>query len=85
MKVKVRYFAYLRELASKRELELDIEPGLTVGDLKGALKENSPHLAVLLDTAAVAVNGDYAPYGLPLQPGDEVAFLPPFSGGGNVC
>ncbi|MFC1962834.1 molybdopterin converting factor subunit 1 [Chloroflexota bacterium] len=85
MKVKVRFFARLRELAAADGIDIERESGLTVGSLKDLLKEDFPQLTNWLDTAAVAVNGEYAQAGLTLKTGDEVAFLPPFSGGGNVC
>jgi molybdopterin synthase catalytic subunit len=85
LKVKVRLFARLRELAATGELDIEIGPGLTIGALRGLLKEDFPGLENWLDTAAVAVNGEYSQAGLTLKSGDEVAFLPPFSGGGNVC
>lgn len=85
MKVKVSFFARLRELAAADGIDVEREPGLTVGSLKDLLKEDFPQLGNWLDTAAVAVNGEYAQADLTLNAGDEVAFLPPFSGGGSVC
>lgn len=81
----MRFFARLRELAAADGIDVEGDLGLTIGSLKDLLKEDFPQLADWLDTSAVAVNGEYAQPGLTLKTGDEVAFLPPFSGGGNVC
>lgn len=81
MKITVRFFALFRELAGMDSMDLEVEPGLTLGDLKPVVTQRFPRLAASFMSAATAVNGNYSSDGVPLKPGDEVAFLPPLSGG----
>jgi molybdopterin synthase catalytic subunit len=77
MRVRVRLFAGLRERAGVAEVELDLPDGARVAD---ALAEMRP---VTGGTPVVAaVNREYAAEDVALQPGDEVALIPPVSGGG---
>ena len=81
MRINIRLFARLRELASAGEVALDVSPGLTLGGLTAVLRQRFPRLRDALGSVAVAVNGETAQPGVILRDGDEVAFLPPFSGG----
>lgn len=58
-----------------------VEEGTTIGELWDALTELHPGLVPLGDTLAFAVNGEYARMEAAVSPGDEVAVLPPVSGG----
>lgn len=60
-------------------MEVEAEAGLTVSQLKARLSEQAPSLAPL--PVAFAVNQDYAAADQVLEDGDEVAFIPPISGG----
>jgi molybdopterin synthase sulfur carrier subunit len=77
--IKVRLFAAYREAVGAEEIVLDAEPGLTVGDLWDRLRAEHP----VLDRwrASAAVNATWAREDTVLVDGDEVAFLPPVSGG----
>jgi molybdopterin converting factor small subunit len=77
--VRVRLFAAYREAAGAGEIELPLTPGLTVGQLWGRLLARHPDLGQWAPSAAV--NRSYAALTAPLADGDEVAFLPPVSGG----
>lgn len=79
MTVHVRLFAAYREAAGTGELELPATPGLTVGQLWAELLARYPDLDRWPPSAAV--NRTYAGPASPLAAGDEVAFLPPVSGG----
>jgi sulfur-carrier protein len=82
--VRVRFFAAAREAAGTAELVVDPQP---LGALLDALRHDLGRgFSGVLDTARVWVNGDDPSRGddTPLTPGDEVAFLPPVSGG-SVC
>jgi molybdopterin synthase catalytic subunit len=81
MRIKVLYFATLRDRAGRREEGLDVPAGLSVGQLKDMLAQRSPALAEALPSALVAVNREYAFPEQSLEEGDEVAFFPPVSGG----
>jgi len=82
VKVVVRLFAVLRERAGRDSVELELEQGATVADALAALGE-LPELAQPLQRLPVqlAVNRDYACEETPLQAGDELALIPPLSGG----
>lgn len=81
MRVTIRLFARLRELAGTDELARDAAAGATVADVWGALVQEIPALEPYGGTVSAAVNDDYASLRRPLRDGDEVAFLPPVSGG----
>jgi MoaE-MoaD fusion protein len=80
MKVTVRLFAILRERAGSDRLELDLPDGARVAD---ALAEVD-HLAGGLKLV-MAVNREYAAADHPLEAGDELALIPPVSGGATTA
>jgi molybdopterin synthase catalytic subunit len=79
MKVAVRLFAGLRELAGTRATEIELPDGSTAADVWPALELGTEPPGLLL-----AVNKAYAPRDTVLRPGDEVALIPPVSGGAFV-
>jgi molybdopterin synthase catalytic subunit len=79
--VRVRLFAMQRELAGTRRVELGLQSGATVDDAWTALVARVPALAPGRETVRFAVNGDYADPDTVLRDGDEVACIPPVSGG----
>jgi molybdopterin synthase catalytic subunit len=81
MRVTVRTFAILRELAADR-ITLDLADPATLADAWTALERAHPALAPHRAFVRGARNGAYAPWDQRLSDGDEVAFLPPVSGGG---
>jgi len=81
MRVTVRLFAKLRDLAGSGELVREVPPPATVQSVWKALVSEMPALADYERTMSVAVNADYSRMSSPVQDGDEVAFLPPVSGG----
>lgn len=81
MRVTVRLFARLRDLAGSGELVRDVAAPATVGTVWQSLIADMPALQVYERTMSVAVNADYAKMSAPVSDGDEVAFLPPVSGG----
>lgn len=78
----MRLFAVLRERAGRDRVELELPPGATVADALAALAE-LPELAGVLAKLPVqlAVNRDYACERTRLRAGDELALIPPLSGG----
>jgi len=80
-KVKVKFFAAFREITGHSELEWPLDQGQAAGDLLISLVAEYPALAAGSKSALVMVNRRYATRQTPLQPGDEVAFLPPVGGG----
>lgn len=81
MHVTVRLFARLRELAAASELTQALAEGATAQDAWRAVVAEHPALEPYSRTISCAVNESYAKMGSRLQDGDEVAFLPPVSGG----
>jgi molybdopterin converting factor subunit 1 len=81
MTVTVILFAAARELADADSIALELLPGATVAALRAELARRVPALAGLLAKSALAVNHDFADDAVVLQPTDEVAVIPPVSGG----
>ena len=79
--IKVLLFGAAADRAGTRETELDVENGTTLAEIWPLLAEQHPDLGPMHDTLAFAVNGEYARGEEPVSPGDEVAVLPPVSGG----
>jgi molybdopterin converting factor subunit 1 len=84
MRVRVRLFAIQRELAGTRNLELDVPNGGTVADAWVALVERFPVLAPGRSSVRFARNGEYADPTDGLAEGDELACIPPVSGGAGT-
>jgi molybdopterin converting factor subunit 1 len=76
MHVRVRLFAGLRDRAGAEEIELELPDGASVGDALAQLAYVSDGVKVVM-----AVNREYADADLPLHPDDELALIPPVSGG----
>jgi molybdopterin converting factor subunit 1 len=81
MRVTIRLFARLRDIAGAAELSREATAGDTIGSLWRRLVSEYPELAGYERSISTAVNADYARMDQPLRDGDEVAFLPPVSGG----
>jgi molybdopterin converting factor subunit 1 len=81
MRVTVRLVARLRDIAGSGELTREAAAGATVADVWRGLTAEFPDMARYDSSISSAVNADYAKMAAPLSEGDEVAFLPPVSGG----
>jgi molybdopterin synthase catalytic subunit len=79
--VRVRLFALQRELAGTREVSVDLPDGATIETSWDKVVERHPVLAPGRPSVRFARNGEYADPTAPLADGDEVAFIPPVSGG----
>lgn len=77
----VRLFARLRDIAGAPELARDVAPGATIGTVWRDLTREFPDLAAYERSISSALNADYARMDNTVRDGDEVAFLPPVSGG----
>lgn len=83
--VHVLFFAGAADAAGCRRLEEALPPGTTLAGLAGRLRERFPRLRPLLEVALWAVNEEYAHPARALQEGDEVALIPPVSGGSGAA
>ena len=81
MRVSVRLFARLRDIAGAAELTRQVAPGATIGTVWRELAREFPDLAPYERSISSAVNLDYARMDRAVADGDEIAFLPPVSGG----
>ena len=79
--IKVLLFGAAADRAGTRETELPVDEGLTLAEIWPLLAERHPDLAPMRDTLAFAVNGEYARPDAGVSDGDEIAVLPPVSGG----
>jgi molybdopterin converting factor subunit 1 len=84
MKVKVKFFAILRERAGTADVVKDVQEGSTVADLWAGLQQDYPKLAVPGIRLLYAVNQNYVAADCVLKESDEVVFIPPVSGGRDV-
>jgi len=84
MRVNVKLFARLRELVGAGDLSLDVPAGATVADVWAVLVAAHPAAEAYARSMSSAVNLTYARMTTPVAEGDEVAFLPPVSGGSGA-
>jgi molybdopterin converting factor subunit 1 len=84
MRVRVLYFGVLKDVFGRGDEVMELEDGASVADLIAVRRGQGA--AGVWDSIAVAVNQEYARAEVVLKNGDEVALLPPVSGGmGTVC
>jgi molybdopterin converting factor subunit 1 len=80
-KVRIRLFARLADVAGTRQAEVDLGEGLTAGDAYRLLCRQHPEMEGLDGSLMYAVNAEYVTAEHPLSDGDELALIPPVSGG----
>jgi molybdopterin synthase catalytic subunit len=83
MTVTIRLFASFREAVGASAVSLELGEAPRVGELLKKLRASYPRLGPSLDSALVAVNLEYVGPDFQLTEGDEVAIIPPLSGGGR--
>jgi len=84
VRVSVRLFAGLHDLVGRREVELELVEGATIADLREQLVGQYPAVTPLMSTLVCAVNEEYVANEHRLSPGDQVALIPPISGGSSA-
>ncbi|MFN8521840.1 MAG: molybdopterin converting factor subunit 1 [Chloroflexota bacterium] len=82
MTIKIRLFATYREAAGASRLDLEVRSGATVAEALASLSQRFPRLT-RLEQGMLAVNQEYVAATYPLHDGDELALIPPVSGGAN--
>ena len=81
MRVRVLFFGILKEIVGKPADEIDLPDGASVRDVLARYESHLPRLKESLPSLALAVNQEYAGPDTKLKPDDEIALLPPVSGG----
>jgi molybdopterin synthase catalytic subunit len=81
MQVKVLFFGQLKEVVGAPEEQIELPEGASVADLFARYQQRFPRLEEFRPSIAVAVNQEYTDSAAALRTGDEVAFVPPVSGG----
>jgi MoaE-MoaD fusion protein len=81
MRVRVLFFGRLKDIVGRAEEEAELSEGARVEDLFARYGNRFPELARFRASVAASVNQEYAEWRATLAGGDEVAFLPPVSGG----
>jgi molybdopterin synthase catalytic subunit len=81
MKVRLLFFAVLRDIAGSDERELSLEEGTTAHDVWQSLRQKYAKLADYTQPPMIAINETYAAPDAVLREGDELAFIPPVAGG----
>lgn len=81
MKVRLKLFAVARQLAGDDTIELDVPNDATVAVVRQELVRQIPELVPMGDQLRFAVNADYAGNAVAVSAADEIACIPPVSGG----
>jgi len=79
--VRVLFFASTREIIGTNSIEIEMSEGATIRDLRDDLSKQFPGLGSVEKNLAVAINEEYVVDDAPLANGDQVALIPPVSGG----
>lgn len=81
IRIQVSFFALARQLAGQSQIDLSLAPPATIADVRRALLEQAPALASLLPHSMFAIGTDYAGDEAEVRDGDQLALIPPVSGG----
>jgi molybdopterin synthase catalytic subunit len=81
MRIRVLFFGRLKDLVGKAEEWLEVPAGATLGDAFDGYAERFETVKQMRSSIVFARNHEFSPASTPLDEGDEVAFLPPVSGG----
>ncbi|MFQ5697959.1 MAG: molybdenum cofactor biosynthesis protein MoaE [Myxococcota bacterium] len=84
MRVRVLLFAGLRETVGRKELVLEPDPGCSVAEVLDLAERQEPALRGMRERVIVALNQERQPLTARVHDGDEVALLPPVSGGAEA-
>ena len=83
MEVDVRYFAIIREIVGRSAERREVPAGSTAGDVLNHLTDENPRLERMRPVTMLMVNKAYVTHDHELHEGDELALIPPVSGGGQ--
>lgn len=79
--IKVKFFASYREIVGESEISMEFREGLRIEDVLRTLIEMYPELEKQKDYILISKNHEYAPLSDAVNDGDELALMPPVSGG----
>jgi molybdopterin converting factor subunit 1 len=81
--VTVKYFANLKQMAGKDEDQFEVSEGTTLAQLSDLIKQSVPQIGDMVreKKVMISLNYDVVPLDTVVKDGDEIALLPPFSGG----
>ena len=81
--ITVKYFASLKAIAEKEEEQIEVQSSISMDQLSDIISKTSPKIADIIrdNKIMISVNQEMADADTVIHDGDEVAFLPPFSGG----
>ena len=81
MQTRVLFFGRLKDIAGVAERSVEIYSKETIDQLFERLSRDLPAIAPFRSSVVASRNQEFAPWSTILEPGDEIAFLPPVSGG----
>jgi molybdopterin converting factor subunit 1 len=81
IRVKALFFGRLKEVLGRAQDSVEVQDAATIEQLFGLFVSRIPELAKYRSSVVASRNQEFAAWDTPLRPGDEVAFLPPVSGG----
>ncbi len=81
MKVRVQFYAQLRDLSGMRELEVNLAEGATVHDLLEKIYAQQPALRLHDKSILIGVGVEFVDRNYELKPGEEISIMPPVQGG----
>ena len=81
--ITVKFFASLKDIAEKEEEQIEVQSSISMDQLSDIISKTSPKMADIIrdNKIMISVNQEMADADTVIHDGDEVAFLPPFSGG----
>lgn len=81
MRVRVQFYAQLRDLLEMRELDVDLAEGATVGDLLDQIYAQQPKLRPHDKSILIGAGVEFVDRNYKVKPGDEISIMPPVQGG----
>ena len=81
MKVRLQFYAQLRDLLGMRQLDIDVADGATVRDLLEQIYAQQPRLRLHDKSILIGVGVEFVERNYRLSPGDEISIMPPVQGG----
>ena len=81
--ITVKFLASLKAIAEKEEEQIEVQSSISMDQLSDIISKTSPEMADIIrdNKIMISVNQEMADADTVIHDGDEVAFLPPFSGG----